>query len=66
MNLPANAGDAGIAGFWVGKIPWSWKWQFTPVFLPEKFCGQRSMEGYNPESCKESDVIELLSTQAHT
>ena len=33
---------------WVGKIPWSRKWQATPVFLPGKFYaeepgGQRSM-----------------------
>ena len=27
---------------WVGKIPWSRKWQPTPVFLPGKFHGQRS------------------------
>ena len=26
----------------VGKLPWSRKWQPTPVFLPEKFHGQRS------------------------
>jgi len=24
---------------WVGKIPWSRKWQYTPIFLPEKFHG---------------------------
>jgi len=24
---------------WVGKIPWSRKWQLTPVFLPEKVHG---------------------------
>ena len=28
---------------WVGKIPWSRKWQFNPVFLPGKFHGQRSL-----------------------
>ena len=26
---------------WVGKIPWSRKWQPTPVFLSVKFHGQR-------------------------
>ena len=33
-----NAGDPRVAGFdpWVRKIPWSWKWQPTPVFLPGK------------------------------
>jgi len=33
---------------WVGKIPWSRKWQPTPVFLPEEFHGQRSLMGYSP------------------
>ena len=28
---------------WVGKIPWSRKWQFDPVFLPGKSHGQRSL-----------------------
>ena len=30
---------------WVGKIPWRRKWQCTPVFLPGRFHGQRSLEG---------------------
>ena len=30
---------------WVGKIPWSKKWHSTPVFLPGKFHGQRSLAG---------------------
>ena len=30
---------------WVGKIPWRRKWQPTPVFLPGKSHGQRSLEG---------------------
>ena len=33
---------------WVGKIPWNRKWQPTPVFLPVKFHGQRSLRGYSP------------------
>ena len=33
---------------WVGKILWSRKWQPTPVFLPGKFHGQRSLAGYSP------------------
>ena len=33
---------------WVWKISWSRKWQPTPVFLPGKFNGQRSLVGYNP------------------
>ena len=31
---------------WVEKIPWRRKWQPTPVFLPEKSHGQRSLVGY--------------------
>ena len=30
---------------WVGKIPWRKKWQPTPVFLPGKSHGQRSLVG---------------------
>ena len=33
---------------WVRRISWSKKWQLTPLFLPGKFHGQRSLEGYNP------------------
>ena len=29
---------------WVGKSPWSRKWQHTPVFLPGKFHEQRSLQ----------------------
>ena len=35
---------------WVGMSPWRRKWQPTPVFLPGKFCGQRSLGGYRPWS----------------
>ena len=31
---------------WVGKIPWRMKWQHTPVFLPGKSHGLRSLAGY--------------------
>ena len=33
---------------WVGKMPWRRKWQPTPVFLPGRFHGQRSLVGYSP------------------
>ena len=33
---------------WVGKIPWRRKWQPTPVSLPGKSRGQRSLVGYSP------------------
>ena len=31
-----------------GSIPWRRKWQPTPVFLPRKSHGLRSMSGYSP------------------
>ena len=41
---------------WVGKIPWRRKWQPTPVFLPGKSHGRRSLVDYSPWGCKESDT----------
>ena len=32
----------------IRKIPWRWKWQPTPVFLPGKSHGQRNLAGYRP------------------
>ena len=32
----------------VGKVPWRRKWQPTPVFLPGKSHGRRSLVGYSP------------------
>ena len=46
---------------WVRKIPWSKKWQPTPVFLPGKFHGQRSLSGYSPWGHKELDPTEQLT-----
>ena len=58
-NLPANAGD--ICGFhpWVRMMPWRRAWQPTPVFLPGKSHGQRSLVGYSPEGQKQSDMTEV-------
>ena len=44
----------------IGKIPWRRKWQPTPVLLPEKFHGRRSLVGYSPWGHKESDTTEWL------
>ena len=43
---------------WVEKIPWRRKWQPTPVFLPGKSQGQRSLAGYGSWDCKELDTTE--------
>ena len=58
-NLPAMR----RSGFdpWVGKIPEGREWLPTPVFLCEEFHGQRSLAGYNPWGCKESDTTERLT-----
>ena len=49
-NLPASAGDTRNTGSTpgLGRSPEVGKWQPTPVFLPGKFHGQRSLEGYRP------------------
>ena len=48
----------------LGRFPWSRKWQPTPVFLPGKFHGHRSLVGYSQWGCKELDTTER--THAHT
>ena len=45
---------------WVGKISWRRKWQTTPVLLPGKSPGQRSLVGYSSWGHKESDTTEGL------
>ena len=57
---------------WVGKIPWSRQWQPTPVFLPGKSHGQRSLAGYSPWGCKRAGhnwacthTTQMLVTQPH-
>ena len=50
---PLNAGDTGGAG----SVP-----GLGRVFLPGESHGQRSLAGYGPRGCKESDTTEGLST----
>ena len=52
-NPPVNAGDARDAG----SISGSRKWQPTPVFLPGKFHGQRSLVA-TVRGVAESDMTE--------
>ena len=40
---------------------WRSKWQPTPVFLPGKSFGQRSLAGYSPWGCKELSTTEWLT-----
>ena len=57
-----DAGDGRLKrrGFspGVGKIPWRGQWQPTPIFLPGKSSGQRSLVGYSPWGHKELDTTE--------
>ena len=57
-----SACSAGHPGFdpYVRKIPWRRKWQPTPVFLPGKSHGWRSLAGYGPWGHKESDTTERV------
>ena len=42
---------------WVGKIPWSMKWQLALIYWPEKFHRPRSLVGYNsPWGRRESEI----------
>ena len=64
-NLPDNTGDRRDRrefNPYVRKIPWNRKRQPSPVFLPGKFQGQRSLEGYSSWGRKESDMTEGLRT----
>ena len=48
-----------------GNIPWRRKWQPTPVFLPGKPHGQRSLAGYSPQGHTESNTTEHAHTYMH-
>ena len=50
---------------WVRKIPWSRKWQPTPVFLPGESYGQRSLVGYSPWGRKELDMTVSVCVHPH-
>ena len=58
----ASACKCGRPGFdpRVGKIVCRRKWQPTPVLLPGKFHGWRSLVGYSPSVRKELDTTERL------
>ena len=47
-------------------MPWSRKWQPTPVFLPGNFHGQRSLAAYSSWSQKEYDTTDHARTYIHT
>ena len=67
-NPPAKSGATGDVGSMSGsgRSLGERKWQPTPVFLPEKSHGQRSLAGHSPWSRKESDTIEWLGPHTNT
>ncbi|KAB0377494.1 hypothetical protein FD755_011938, partial [Muntiacus reevesi] len=52
-----NAGDPGSIAR-SRRFPWRRKWQPTPLFLPGKSHGKRSLAGYSPWGHKELDTTE--------
>ena len=66
-NLPTSEGGARDADSILGsKIsPGVRKWQSSPVLLPGKFHGQRSLEGYSPWDPKGLDMTEWMSMHAY-
>ena len=66
-NLPAMQEMQALQVLSLGGIPTPptpslaqmREWQPTPVFLPGKSHGRRSLEGYSPQGGKESDMTEM-------
>ena len=62
-NLPVSAGDTGdvalIPGW--GRAPGGGNGNPFQYSCLEKFHGQKSLAGYSPWACKESDMIERMS-----
>ena len=45
----------------MGKIPWRRKWEPTPVFLPGKSHGQRSLLGYTVHGIPKRVQFDLVT-----
>ena len=63
LSVKESACQCKRHGFkpWVRKNPWGSKWQPTPIFLPKKSHGQRSLVGYSP--CDLKRVRHNLATK---
>ena len=61
QNLPVNAGEVRDAGFIPGsrRSPGEGHENQLQYSCLENFHGQRSLEGYSPEGCKELDMTEV-------
>ena len=60
-------GNIFIQWLWkcIRLMIWRRKWQPTPVFLPGKSHGQRSLVGYSTWGLKELDMTDLYWTNSH-
>ena len=58
-NLPAM--QETQAWFLGQKDPLEKEWLPTPLFLPREVNGQKSLAGYSPWGCKESDMSDWLT-----
>ena len=63
-NLPANAEDIRDMGSITGRSLGGGQWQPMPVFLSGECHGQRSLVGYSPWGCKDSDSTETIHVRA--
>ena len=63
-NQTGNAEDTrALASISGSGQSLEWEVAVIPIFLPGKFHGQRSLEGYSPQGHKESDVTEHADAQ---
>ena len=60
-NLPAVQETQVPSPGWKYPLEKRIEWLLTPVFLSGEVHGQRSLVGYGPGGCKESDMTELLT-----
>ena len=65
LVMPVLETQESVFDPWVGKLLCSREWQPTPVFLPQKFHGQRSLAGYSPRGRKQLDRTEHMHPYIH-
>ena len=69
-DKPIGLCERKVKGNWnmqlAKRLNWSRKWQPTPVLLPGRFHGQRSLMGYSPWGDIELDMTEWLSRTSWT
>ena len=65
-EIAANAGDARDVGLILGsrRSPGVWNGDPLQYSCLEKFHRQRSLAGYSPSGCKDSDMTERMSKHA--